>query len=287
MEIWEKKYGPPQGKNLSRFADNYVIVKFFDKPQSYNVFLQFAYLDQKRRTTDEADTIAKQYLPKDAVVMETGKKQDIYQENRYFTETDTFESPTLKKVFGEGHIEVRKRIWIDEYSKPGISDIELAYVTVAEARMNADLVSRTEETVADTPNPEREKLLKLRESALQSNKNQLAQFRDFLSSAMQSILEEYNLQKTNEKKTEWINFTKLTHENIDEQRNEFLNVFVDIRVIPFEFIKYVMPISELFTLVDRSLINELTKDLDGKANEMSPLINEIETLFKSLTEEGL
>ncbi len=293
---WVLKYGNHQGKNQYRFQQNYITVGFFNRLECYRIFLQFAYLDQKRRTLIEADAVAKEFLPQDASVVETGKKTQV-EEERFYYERDTYDSTELKKVFGNGFIEVEKTVWSDSDPKPGVSAIQISYITEQEAAQNAkyekhlealakeDTVQTDEKKV--NPNPEKEKVLELVKSLQNKNNEQLKQHRDFLELEYQSLNEQYQVQRKNPDQAAWIEFAAATREAIKEQKEEFIYIFVDTRSIPIPHVKFALSIAELFAKLNHDLINEMSNDLNGNKNDLFQVKNDIEVLFKTLMDDGL
>lgn len=293
---WVLKYGNHQGKNQYRFQQNYITVGFFNSLECYRIFLQFAYLDQKRRTSTEADAVAKEFLPQDASVVETGKKAQV-EEERFYYERDIYDSSDLKKVFGNGFIEVKKTVWSDSDPKPGVSDIQISYITEQEAAQNAKYEKHLEElSKQDTvqtdkskvnQNPEKEKVLELINSLQNKNIEQLKQHRDFLELQYQSLNEQYQVQRKNPNQAAWNDFASTTSDAIEKQKEEFIYIFVDTRSIPIPHVKFTLSIAELFAKLNHDLINEMSNELNGKKNDLPQVKNDIEVLFKSLKNDGL
>lgn len=296
LEKWTKKYGQPQGKNLTRLMQDYIILKFYNRPEAYDIFLQFAYLDQKRRTSTEADSIVKQFLPKDAVIVARGKKELSSQE-LFFDQIDTYDSPSLSTLFGEGSIEVRKKVWTTADPKPGISDIQIAYITQTEAELIANFKKHQEELAKQDNNqsgtkqknasPEQENAKQLINSLVKANRERLKQHRDFLEQTNQTITEQYKAQKASPDKKEWNAFVETIHDEISQQRDEFISIYVDIRAIPKEYVKFTLSISELFAKLDGDLILVLSDDLDGKKNQLPKVKKEIRALFETIEDDDL
>ncbi|RCW40100.1 hypothetical protein [Paenibacillus prosopidis] len=287
LDGWTKKYGQPQGENLVRFEQDYILVKFFDKPEAYDIFLQFVYLDQKRRTSIEADSVVKQFLPKDSIIKEKGKKESVDETGRYFIQIDIYDSPSLKAVFGDGHVEVRKTVWTDSDPKPGISDIQLTYLTNEDIELMEEMSNESDNVDQNESNLENEELNELMDSLLQANREQLMHHRDNLDTIYRAIVDKYNKLKANYNTSEWSTFVKHTQDDINKHRDEFIKVFVDVRLIPSEHIKFALPIAELFAKLKQDLIIEMGKDLDGKTNELPQITKEIENLFHTLMDDGL